>query len=932
MLLPLVSFLVATAVAAAVVPSGLAAAVPTWPPSSGFVIAEVVTGGASASDEYVEIASAGATAADLGGCELIYVTASGATTTRKAGFVGPLVLAPGQHLLVANGAGIYGPLADVTYSSGLAADGGAVALRGADGSVIDAVGWGTATNAYVEGTVAPAPPVKSSLERLPGGPAGNTQDVNDNRVDWFVQSNPVPQSLASPPVPGPSPTPPATATADVRVTTAPTPTETDLSTPAATAAGTSTPIAAGSLDPGPTPISSRSTLAEPTATAAAVSTSSPSTSASAAPTPAPTPQPTKSSTPSPTSPGPSPSASQGQPVPGLETIAAARAQLPGARVHVAGVVTAEAGLLGADGLLAVEDSSGGIFLRVLTTTEGLTVGRSVEVDGVLAAPYGQLEVRDLVTFTVGDEGADPTAARAELSDIGETTEGSLVSIRGTVDSVTTDGGRLTVTIGDGTSSVRALADPPTGLSKSDVAKGDVVLVTGIVSQRATATGRLDGYRLWLRRREDLLVRAPIPTDAPDPGSTPQPTPSKTATVYRDLASALGTRGAAVDVEAAVTATAGLLDIGSPTIVVDDGTAAVAVILPDSMNVPPVGMQVRVTGKVGRWEGGPTVTASAVSIEGELQAIEPRTVSGPLDSSLEWQLVRVCGRIDGFTPAGARWRADMLVDGNAVAVLGEPAAAIALTKASVGRLSVVTGIVRRSTSDSSVFQLLPRTSLDLRLGPAPAVLGGSVSATAPGTVPGSGVPSTASVSPDVGIGSLSAYLGRTVTVSGLVTLTGNGTATLDDGTGQVRIGGPSAADVVTVLEPGDAIEVTGLVRQDDQGLLIEVDPASIVELPGEAAPTASSGPTDLAAGAPTPSPAPSAATVSIGRVSPTTPGFDAAALLVVLLALLLSAPAALALARRGGGLRRPHAVGSTMDPRRLVQIVPRHLRFGRGRGR
>jgi len=183
----------------------------------------------------------------------------------------------------------------------------------------------------------------------------------------------------------------------------------------------------------------------------------------------------------------------------LETIAAARAQLPGARVHVAGVVTAEAGLLGADGLLAVEDSSGGIFLRVLTTTEGLTVGRSVEVDGVLAAPYGQLEVRDLVTFTVGDEGADPTAARAELSDIGETTEGSLVSIRGTVDSVTTDGGRLTVTIGDGTSSVRALADPPTGLSKSDVAKGDVVLVTGIVSQRATATGRLDGYRLWLRR-------------------------------------------------------------------------------------------------------------------------------------------------------------------------------------------------------------------------------------------------------------------------------------------------------------------------------------------------------------------------------------------------------------------------------------------------
>ena len=55
-----------------------------WPPSTGLLIAEVVTGGASASDEYVEITNAGAVPADLAGMELAYVTSSGSTVTRKA--------------------------------------------------------------------------------------------------------------------------------------------------------------------------------------------------------------------------------------------------------------------------------------------------------------------------------------------------------------------------------------------------------------------------------------------------------------------------------------------------------------------------------------------------------------------------------------------------------------------------------------------------------------------------------------------------------------------------------------------------------------------------------------------------------------------------------------------------------------------------------
>ena len=68
--------------------------------------------------------------------------------------------------------------------------------------------WGDATNPFVEGVPAPAPPPGSSLERRPGGIDGNAVDTNDNAADWFVQAEPSPQNLAAPPVPAPAPTPP----------------------------------------------------------------------------------------------------------------------------------------------------------------------------------------------------------------------------------------------------------------------------------------------------------------------------------------------------------------------------------------------------------------------------------------------------------------------------------------------------------------------------------------------------------------------------------------------------------------------------------------------------------------------------------------------------------------------------------------------------
>ena len=122
-----------------------------WPPSTTLVISEVQTGGASASDEFVEIANQGRAGRpgrargrlrDVVGLDRHAqgdVAGIDDARPREAGPRG--AMAPG----------VYAAVADATYSGGFAATGGALAVRVVGGAAIDAVGWGDATNAFVEG-------------------------------------------------------------------------------------------------------------------------------------------------------------------------------------------------------------------------------------------------------------------------------------------------------------------------------------------------------------------------------------------------------------------------------------------------------------------------------------------------------------------------------------------------------------------------------------------------------------------------------------------------------------------------------------------------------------------------------------------------------------------------------------------------------------
>ena len=560
-------------------------------------------------------------------------------------------------------------------------------------------------------------------------------------------------------------------------------------------------------------------------------------------------------------------------------------------------------------------------MRWSGSADGLALGTEAEVVGTIAAPYGQTEIREVERLTIGAGGPPPVPVWTELAAIGESTEAGLVAVQGTVQSVTSDSGRITVVVGDGSVAVKVMASPLTGLTHDDVAKGDSAVVSGVVGQHASATGKEDGYKVWLRAGDDLQVVSDTSTPEPESSSaSSDPLPKATNPgLLHDLSSLSGKRGSAIDVEAAVTATAGLLDIGGPTIVVDDGFGSVGVVLPAGVAAPGVGMRVHITGKVGSWQTGPTILATRVDSEGELQAVAPELVDRALTSVDEWRLIRVCGSIGAVTHVGTRWRVDLQVNGQQVVVLGEPAASISITSTSVGRLAMVTGVVRRSTSDSAAFQLLPRSALDVRSGPTAVSSAGSP-APAEG-VAGVSIQVDASGGPlsgRVAISALPGLMGSTVTVVGLVIATADGEVTIDDGTGQMRVGGSDASAALALLEPGDALEVKGSVAQDDRGFLIQADAASILILPGgEAVPTATPGHDDgTAAGTPVSArPSQIVARQSIRQMSSATPLPEAIPVLGVVALVVVVVAGSIAAHRRKHVWSRLGRVAIAISPRR-----------------
>ncbi len=759
-------------------PTGPTTAAVAWPPSSGLLLSEVMTGGASASDEFIELYDASTDPVDLVGDEVVYVSATGGTVTRKATWTTTTPLVPGQHLLLANSAGVYAAVADATYTGGLAATGGAVALRAADGTVIDATAWGNATNGFIEGATASAPPAGSSLERLPGGPAGNGVDTNDDSLDWFVQPDPDPQALVDPPVPG---------------------------SPSATAAPTVTPS-----EPAPT-------ITPPTPTPTDAPTATPTTEATDSPTATPTP----TLVPTPVTTPPAPTATPVDPTPSAppdqatETIASARSAAPGTAVVIEGVLTTPLGLTDGGQGAFVQDATAGIALYL--SGDGwpaLPTGTAVRLAGTTDGRYGQATVRvaDHARFVALGPGAAATPLDLATGDAGESAEGLLVTTGGTVTTTPetlADG--FAVLVDDGSGALRVVAGAATGISREALRRGSTVALTGVLGQHASS-GAAGGYRLYLRSLSDVVAAASPPSPVP---SASVPGPSASGDAVNPIATLIRT-GQHATIEGVVTSGGALWGVDQRRFTLQDASGAILVRVPPGVRLPATGRAVRVSGTLGHYLGAPELGADAAPgalASGPAALVRP-IAHAPLVSGLRWQLVVAVGTVTAVRRSATSWRGELrLADGSRLPIGAGSASAVPASRLVVGSRVAVTGIARppaTGSADGQLYEML-RGSSDV------VVLH---RASSPATVPAAPAGVTTTARPDepldADLADLPTLVGRLVRVGGVIVAADVHQLTLDDGTAQATVRLPADAAASAPLATGTAVTLVARVAATSGG--------------------------------------------------------------------------------------------------------------------
>ncbi len=157
--------------------------------STTIVISQFQVAGATATDEFIELHNVGSTSVDLTGYRVVYRSATGTSDTTLYNWTASTVIPAGGYYLLGNTGYVGATTANVVYSSGsMAAAGGGLAIRNGaanTGTIIDSVGFGTATNAYVETTATAAPAANTSQAR-----ALNGCTDTDNNLNNFAVLNP----------------------------------------------------------------------------------------------------------------------------------------------------------------------------------------------------------------------------------------------------------------------------------------------------------------------------------------------------------------------------------------------------------------------------------------------------------------------------------------------------------------------------------------------------------------------------------------------------------------------------------------------------------------------------------------------------------------------------------------------------------------------
>ncbi|MBN2005390.1 MAG: lamin tail domain-containing protein [Anaerolineae bacterium] len=182
----------ATQVAATATPA------PEPPPASlpgRIVFSELIPGIPGNNNfEFIELYNAGTEAVDLKGWSLWYKMTDDKEAQRVAIWTARTDVPGYGHYLLARAGVDVGVPADRVFDTPLFERKGGLVLKNAAGEVADTLGWGDAPTAFIAGVPALTPADGASIERVPGGPAGNHGDTDNGIIDFFIQYTPNPQN------------------------------------------------------------------------------------------------------------------------------------------------------------------------------------------------------------------------------------------------------------------------------------------------------------------------------------------------------------------------------------------------------------------------------------------------------------------------------------------------------------------------------------------------------------------------------------------------------------------------------------------------------------------------------------------------------------------------------------------------------------------
>ena len=151
------------------------------------VLNEVMTHGATAGTEFVELYNTGTCAVSIAGWRIAYHSKNDVPGTPLVSAFDPGTTIAGQAFFLVATGGADASTADYAMTAGMADD-GQIALIDDGMKIVDAVGWGTGGE-YTEKNPAPAPPVNGSIGRKKDG-----ADTDDNSKDWAAFTAPTPRA------------------------------------------------------------------------------------------------------------------------------------------------------------------------------------------------------------------------------------------------------------------------------------------------------------------------------------------------------------------------------------------------------------------------------------------------------------------------------------------------------------------------------------------------------------------------------------------------------------------------------------------------------------------------------------------------------------------------------------------------------------------